>query len=123
MTTSYTADGKHPELDLKRGGGERAHKPSTIYFVDQYRYVTDRYSRPRSVQGALQLGDAKRRSSQSVVGRMGEPGDQGGHLIPKRCAGPGFALNVVPMSRDLNLSVWKKHENRWVKYLQNKESV
>jgi filamentous hemagglutinin len=119
--TTYTADGKHPELDLK--DGKRAHKPNASYQIDDYHYETDEYRRPCLVWGALQLGDAKRRKSQTAVGHLGQPGDQGGHIIGTRFQGPGFAINEVPMARSLNLSAWKRLENKWAKLLADQHSV
>ena len=53
-----------------------------------------------------------------MVGKSGKRGDQGGHIIACIFGGTGQSINMVPMCRSLNLSAWKKLENRWAKALK-----
>lgn len=51
------------------------------------------------------------------------PGDQKGHIIGDRFNGSNSIANLVPMSKDLNLSKYKVIENLWAEAIENGQIV
>lgn len=60
---------------------------------------------------------------QCKVGKCGETGDDGGHLIATRFSGLGEKINMVPMNSNLNRSEWKKMENIWARSLKDNKEI
>ncbi len=48
---------------------------------------------------------------QSIAGKSGISGDQGGHLIAASLGGSGDRINLVPMAKTLNNGSWKAMES------------
>ncbi|WP_312037041.1 DNA/RNA non-specific endonuclease [Proteus vulgaris] len=68
-------------------------------------YQTDSLGRVTSVTATLELNKSDRNGYQQCkVGKCGETGDDGGHLIATRFSGPGEKINMVPMNSNLNRS-------------------
>jgi filamentous hemagglutinin len=103
------------------GGGKGAwnkilNKPlekNADYLVNNYLYKTDNLGRIKSVEGDIILSKADRaKYQQSKVGKSGNAGDEGGHLIASIFNGPGEKLNLVPMNGNFNKGAWKAMENK-----------
>jgi hypothetical protein len=120
------------DLELPHGGGHRIEMdggsrgnwsdelntsrmhPNSTYVVNGYTYTTDSEGRVISVEGTLSSTVADRNKyRQRQVGRSGNPGDQGGHLIASIFQGPGDRLNMVPMDGNLNMGRWRSMERSW----------
>uniref|UniRef100_UPI001C97D312 DNA/RNA non-specific endonuclease n=1 Tax=Fluviispira vulneris TaxID=2763012 RepID=UPI001C97D312 len=90
-------------------------KPNKIYNVDNTQtFETDHLGRAIRVEGTI-LPASKDRNTyqQNKVGKLGNPADEGGHLIATILGGPGEKINLVPMDGNLNKGEWKKMENLW----------
>ena len=98
-------------------------KPKTTYARNGHEYVTDSVGRTNRVTGELTLTDAPRTAHQTEVGRMGLPGDEGGHLIGSRFSGTPEGVNLTPQNMNLNRGNWKKMENEWDRALQDGKKV
>ncbi|EWS78061.1 hypothetical protein AF72_07055, partial [Xylella taiwanensis] len=57
------------------------------------------------------------------VGKCGELGDEGGHLIASSLGGAGDRINLVPQAEILNRSGWRKMEQQLHQALQDGKSV
>lgn len=60
---------------------------------------------------------------QKEIGKLGEDGDEGGHLIGARFNGPSDAFNLVPQNANLNRGEWKAMENEWARAVDAKKKV
>lgn len=58
-----------------------------------------------------------------MVGKCGNPGDEGGHLIASSLGGAGDKINIVPQSQLLNRGDWKAMENSLRKELEAGKNV
>jgi DNA/RNA non-specific endonuclease len=88
-------------------------KPEADYHYNGYKFSTDAKGRVTSVEGKLDLSVADRASyQQRKVGKSGDAGDEGGHLIASIFNGPGEKLNMTPMNGNFNKGAWKKLENK-----------
>ncbi|WP_099073739.1 DNA/RNA non-specific endonuclease [Proteus alimentorum] len=100
-------------------------KQNMVYTVDGNKvYQTDSLGRVTSVTATLELNKSDRNGYQQCkVGKCGDTGDDGGHLIATRFSGPGEKINMVPMNSNLNRSEWKKMENIWARSLKENKEV
>ncbi|MFC0181010.1 DNA/RNA non-specific endonuclease [Thorsellia kenyensis] len=100
-------------------------KPNTVYNIDENKiYRTDELGRVNSVEADLTLLTNDRNTYQQCkIGKCGEVGDGGGHLIASIFNGPGEALNLTPMALNLNRGDWKAMENIWAKALKEGKNV
>jgi len=57
------------------------------------------------------------------VGKCGQAGDEGGHLVAVSLGGAGDRINLVPQSSTLNRSDWKAMENYLRKELEAGKTV
>ena len=57
------------------------------------------------------------------MGRCGNSGDEGAHLIASILNGPGEKLNLIPMDGNFNKIAWKKMENKWADALKDGKKV
>jgi len=103
---------------------------NTTYRVGGYtdngtRYVTDEYARIKGFSANLRLTKANPRGSKGVEPKIGKQMEcgVGGHLVGNQFGGTGGYENLVPMSRSVNSSVYKKLENEWAKELKKGKSV
>jgi filamentous hemagglutinin len=81
------------------------------YLVNGYTYKTDNLGRIKSVEGELILSKADRaKYQQNKVGKSGNAGDEGGHLIASIFNGPGEKLNLVPMNGNFNKGAFRDME-------------
>ena len=64
------------------------------------------------VEGRMLRGSVGRdeAAQAGLVGKM--PGEHAGHLIAHEFLGPGQAINLIPMSRYVNLVDWRGFERR-----------
>jgi filamentous hemagglutinin len=60
---------------------------------------------------------------QCKVGKCGNVGDQGGHLIAASLGGAGDKLNLVPMDKILNNGPWKSMEKQLADALKAGKNV
>jgi len=99
-------------------------KPNTTYEKNGYIYKTDDLGRPEVISGDLKLKEGTRDIKlQGEIGKLGDEGDEGGHLIGTRFDGPADAFNLVPQDANLNRGEWKAMENEWAKALDNQKKV
>ena len=98
-------------------------KPNAVYEKNGYTYVTDELNRPKSISGYLVDKEGTRTKLQTDIGKLGEEGDEGGHLIATRFNGPSDAFNLVPQDSSLNRGEWKKMENEWADFLKKGNDV
>jgi filamentous hemagglutinin len=75
-------------------------------------YVTDNSGNVKEVTTNLRniLMD-RNNYQQSIAGKSGISGDQGGHLIAASLGGSGDRINLVPMAKTLNNGSWKAMES------------
>ncbi|WP_435637246.1 DNA/RNA non-specific endonuclease [Carnimonas bestiolae] len=77
-----------------------------------HEYITDNTGRVTTVEGKLSLTTMDRNTyQQCTMGKCGNPGDDGGHLIASSLGGAGDRINIVLQSRTLNRQDWKRMEN------------
>jgi hypothetical protein len=115
---------------LKKGAGKESFStitglaPNAHTSIGGYHYATDGYGRVKSVKGKLaHLPGERDVKNQVKAGRMGQPGDDGGHLIGAQFNGPKDAINVVPQNANLNRGEWKSMEMDWKRNLQEGKPV
>jgi len=76
------------------------------------------------VEGTLlAIKEDRNKYQQGKVGKSGNTGDQGGHLIASALGGTGDKINLVPKNGLLNNSEWKKMENSLKKEVEAGKSV
>ena len=95
------------------------------YVDNGARYATDSYGRIKSFSADLKLTKANPRGSFGVEQKIGKQMEcgVGGHLIGNQFGGTGGHENLVPMSRSVNSSAYKKLENEWARELKKGKSV
>jgi filamentous hemagglutinin len=100
-------------------------KPKTSYVLDNgHKYSTDASARVTQVSGDLNLTKMDRNGYQQCkVGKCGNVGDQGGHLIAASLGGAGDKLNLVPMDKVLNNGPWKSMEKQLADALKAGKNV
>ncbi|WP_374013819.1 DNA/RNA non-specific endonuclease [Pseudoxanthomonas koreensis] len=100
-------------------------EPNAAYKLDNgYVYVTDTAGRVKGVEGELSLSKMDRNAHQQcVVGKCGNAGDEGGHLIAASLGGAGDRINLVPQASTLNRGDWKAMENHLRRAIDNGQSV
>lgn len=103
--------------------------PNIQYRLKGAKYCTDKYGRITSVQiKNLKLKDGGGRLSQNVKmdtlqdGTV-KPGYDVAHLFSDRYGGDNTIANLVPMTRRVNRSEYKKIENAWGRILKNNGKV
>ena len=91
-------------------------EPKTGYLLDNgHAYITDAQGRVKTVEADLNGIRMDRNDyQQRCVGKCGDAGDEGGHLIAAILGGAGDRLNIVPQSQTLNRGAWRDME----KYLK-----
>lgn len=98
--------------------------PNTTIELNGYTYETDQLGRVTHVKGQLYLGEAPRRPDlQREVGKLGLPGDEGGHIIGRRFGGSPERANLAPMNAHLNRSSYKKMEEEWARAINRGEHI
>lgn len=98
--------------------------PNTTYKKNGYTYKIDELRRPEVISGELKLKEGSRDPKlQSEIGKFGDEGDEGGHLIGTRFDGPADAFNLVPQNANLNRGEWKAMENEWAKAKEDGKKV
>lgn len=98
-------------------------KPNQVYEKNGYLYKTNDSGHPVQAYGKLELEKGIRSKQGSEIGKLGLPGDQGGHLIGTRFNGPQDAFNIVPQNAKLNNGEWKRMENEWADSLKEGKEV
>ena len=87
-------------------------------------YITDVNGRVSKVEAQLSLTAMDRNPyQQACVGKCGQAGDEGGHLVAASLGGAGDRINLVPQSSTLNRSDWKAMENYLRKELEAGKTV
>lgn len=76
-------------------------------------------NRPRSVSATIMddAGANPRGDNATEIGRLGNEGDHGGHLIAHRFMGDVPDSGIVPQAGNLNTGAWKKMENEWADWI------
>jgi WXG100 family type VII secretion target len=101
-------------------------RPNAAYVRNGYEYTTDELGRVQRVQGELNLSSAPRTPHQTAVGRLGNPGDEGGHLIGAQFGGTSEGVNLTPQNWQLNRgknSPWRQMESEWAQALKEGKQV
>lgn len=75
--------------------------------------------RPVQEQGLIleDFGGTRRGDNATAVGRLGDPGDDGGHLGAHRFFGDTPDEGIVPQIANLNRGAWKKMESEWADWI------
>lgn len=90
----------------------RALSPDTTITLGNYTAITDAYGRPISAKVTdLKLNNSTRPNTTRFRDNSYLVDDQVGHLIPHIYCGPTEKVNLVPQSRNVNLSQIKRVEN------------
>ena len=76
--------------------------------------------RPTRAKGVLKedFGSTKRGDNATQIGKRGDPGDQGGHLVGHRFMGDTPDEGIVPQAGNLNQGAWKTMENEWADWIK-----
>ncbi|MBK9446257.1 MAG: DNA/RNA non-specific endonuclease [Betaproteobacteria bacterium] len=85
---------------------------NTAHVLDNgHAYITDSAGRVKGVEAELSGFKMDRNEyQQGCVGKCGNVGDEGGHLIAASLGGAGDRINIVPQSSTLNRGDWKAME-------------
>lgn len=75
--------------------------------------------RPISAKGTLRedFGASTRGDNATAIGKLGDPGDHGGHLVAHRFMGDTPDYGIVPQAGNLNTGAWKTMENEWADWV------
>lgn len=75
--------------------------------------------RPVQEQGLIleDFGGTPRGDNATAIGRLGNPGDDGGHLGAHRFFGDTPDEGIVPQIANLNRGAWKKMETEWADWV------
>ncbi len=75
--------------------------------------------RPVSERGRINedFGSTHRGDNATAIGRLGERGDDGGHLGAHRFFGDTPDEGIVPQVANLNRGAWKTMENEWADWV------
>lgn len=75
--------------------------------------------RPVQEQGLIldDFGGTPRGDNATAIGRLGDPGDDGGHLGAHRFFGDTPDQGIVPQIANLNRGAWKKMESEWADWI------
>lgn len=75
--------------------------------------------RPAQEEGTIldDFGGTERGDNATAVGRLGETGDDGGHLGAHRFFGDTPDEGIVPQASNLNRGAWKKMESEWADWV------
>jgi len=74
--------------------------PNEVYILNNgHKYFTDSSGKVNKVEGTLlAIKEDRNKYQQGKVGKSGNTGDQGGHLIASALGGTGDKINLVPMN-------------------------
>jgi hypothetical protein len=97
----------------------------TAYIMDNgHSYITDTSGRVKGVEADLTGIKSDRNGyQQACVGKCGNLGDDGGHLIAASLGGAGDRINIVPQASTLNRGDWKAMEARLKKEIDAGKAV
>ncbi|MCO4319044.1 DNA/RNA non-specific endonuclease [Phyllobacterium sp. 21LDTY02-6] len=76
--------------------------------------------RPIGAKGTLRqdFGGTPRGDNATAVGRLGNEGDHGGHLVAHRFMGDTPDYGIAPQAGNLNTGAWKTMENEWADWIK-----
>lgn len=82
-------------------------------------YFDSHSGRPAQEQGTIfeDFGGSPRGDNATAVGKLGNPGDDGGHLGAHRFFGDTPDQGIVPQIANLNRGAWKKMESEWADWV------
>ncbi|MFJ2371180.1 DNA/RNA non-specific endonuclease [Microbacterium sp. NPDC087665] len=125
--------------DLFRAHGQKQRRNSDgVEDVDAYNHtVTSRNDntkttvwdpetgRPVVERGTIyeDFGSSPRGDNATEIGRLGDVGDDGGHLGAHRFFGDTPDEGIVPQAANLNRGAWKKMENEWADWVGSGHQV
>ncbi|WP_165798189.1 DNA/RNA non-specific endonuclease [Tritonibacter scottomollicae] len=74
--------------------------------------------RPTRAAGTIRqdFGSTKRGDNATAIGKLGDDGDQGGHLAAHRFFGDTPDEGIAPQAGNLNLGAWKTMEYEWANW-------
>lgn len=107
--TRTTPNADTPNTTVIRGSGRNE---ATIV-------VDPETGRPESVTASIKddMGANPRGDNAAEIGKLGDPGDHGGHLIAHRFMGDVPDQGIVPQAGNLNTGAWKTMENEWADWV------
>ena len=75
--------------------------------------------RPVQEEGTIldDFGGTERGDNATAIGKLGNPGDDGGHLGAHRFFGDTPDEGIVPQVANLNRGAWKKMESEWADWV------
>ncbi|QND51888.1 hypothetical protein HB779_08210 [Phyllobacterium sp. 628] len=108
VAAGSAANGKHKmtrSKGLKTNENEITYDPKT--------------GRPINAKGTLRtdFGSSPRGDNATAVGKLGQSGDQGGHLVGHRFMGDTPDYGIAPQAGNLNQGAWKTMENEWADWV------
>ena len=99
-------------------------EPNKVYEKNGYHYETNEKKQVVLVSGVLNLNSGQREKSlQRAVGKLGKPGDEGGHLIGNQFDGPPDVYNLIPQNSHLNRGAWETMEKGWANLIKQGSEV
>jgi hypothetical protein len=111
-----------PKKEEPAGGGGAAAKSGKLQRGRNeneisYDSVT---GRPNGAKGTLRedFGGTTRGDNATAIGRLGNTGDQGGHLVAHRFMGDTPDYGIAPQAGNLNQGAWKTMENEWADWIK-----
>jgi hypothetical protein len=81
--------------------------------------------RPIGAKGTLRedFGGTTRGDNATAIGKLGQTGDQGGHLVGHRFMGDTPDYGIAPQAGNLNTGAWKTMENEWADWIKKGKEV
>jgi hypothetical protein len=101
-------------------------KPGAVYLLDNgHAYMTDALGRVSKAEAVLNLGAAGSRNGyqQLIVGQVGGPGYEGGHLIASLFGGAGEKINLIPQLAEINRVEFRAMERTWAEAVKSGKQV
>lgn len=107
VKSGATAGSKSKKLQRGKNDSDITYDPKT--------------GRPINAKGTLRedFGSSKRGDNATAVGKLGNTGDQGGHLVGHRFMGDTPDEGIAPQAGNLNQGAWKTMENEWADWIKN----
>ena len=118
-SADVSARGEVPDPAKEKPDGSAPKAPSkkTVRRGSNEQTITydPQTGRPVSSTGTIRqdFGSGPRYDNTTAVGRLGNPGDQGGHLAGHRFFGDTPDEGIAPQAGNLNMGAWKTMENEW----------
>jgi len=111
-----------PNRDVKSGGAASAGNSRKLTRGRNDADITydPKTGRPINANGTVRqdFGATTRGDNATAVGKLGDPGDQGGHLVAHRFTGDTPDAGIAPQAGNLKMGAWKTMENEWADWVK-----